>query len=182
MRPLSPRRCVTARQLDREPKDRTTPVAPPTSSSGISNILIVGGPRVTRLATALACHQSSALGPRPLVAVDCATQEAQLLAALEAWVTGPTEAAEPALLKGCAGGMLYLDAVERLSPATQRLLLLLAHQLPAHSYEAVSLSVPCRLAAGSPGDLREQVAAGTFDAELLDCLDKLRIEVGGGEA
>jgi DNA-binding NtrC family response regulator len=148
--------------------------------SGNTNLLLIGGTRRRRESAARVFHDNSLVRGRPLVVLDCARREGDLRQALEAWLAiscASRAAFNP--LRECDQGTLFLDPVGRLSPPTQRLLLVLARRIgrddPADAIEAG----PYRLAAGDGYELLDAVARHEFCSALFDALDKVRGELGG---
>jgi DNA-binding NtrC family response regulator len=145
---------------------------------GSSSLLVLGGSPGQREAMVRAFHRNSLVRGRPLVLVDCGRHEADLDVALRMWLAIPCEtpiASNP--LRECDHGTLFLEAVGRLSTATQRLLLMLALQIGRDEPEALMAPGPYRLAAGDGHELLEAVARGEFSGALFDALDKVRGEI-----
>jgi len=142
-----------------------------------ASLLVLGGSSAQRREVARECHELGPAGTAPFLALDCAHEESRLAAALECWLTSGGTGLWGEPLPACAGGMLFLDSVSALSPATQRLLLLLAIALQTRLPGAPHGGRPARLAAGDPGELPDAVASQTFSRALFDCLDKIRVEL-----
>ena len=119
---------------------------------------------------ALAFHHESPQRLGPFVSVACAREEELLVVGLEAWAAGSEPpAADP--LRAAQGGTLFLDEVGCLSLDTQRILLIFVLHL------ADEARPPMRLAAGHEEDLDVAAAEGAFSPPLLDCLDKIHVEL-----
>jgi DNA-binding NtrC family response regulator len=139
---------------------------------------VLGGADEQRLEIARAFHLSSPLRRGPFHVLDCAREEALLARALQTWLIPGTTRPGSAPLHEVECGTLYLDAVECLSAPTQRLLLALARRLHGAADEPRSESGPVRLAVGSAEDLDEAAEQRRFSGALLDCLDKIRVDLG----
>jgi DNA-binding NtrC family response regulator len=107
------------------------------------------------------------------VRLDCAREESRLRAALESWRFGSQSAGRPGPVLEAAGGTLFVDNVEALAPAGQRLLLALASSRLDESESGWT----GRLILGNPRDLAAESAQGRFLSELWDCVDKLRVDL-----
>src|SRR2546427_190653 len=89
----------------------------------------------------------------------------------------PGAAAEPNPCRAAERGTLYLDQVDRLSLDTQRLLVALARRLGGGPITGGDAPCAGRLVTGNPSGLAEAVAAGRFLSELLDALDRVRVQL-----
>jgi DNA-binding NtrC family response regulator len=143
---------------------------------GLTSVMVVGGSTERRDQVARAFHRESPLHDGPFVSVDCGHDEERLRAALTAWLE-PDSAAEPNPYRAAERGTLYLDQVERLSPDSQRLLLALARRLGGGPITGGDAPCAGRLITGNPNGLAEAVAAGRFMSELLDALDRVRVQL-----
>lgn len=139
------------------------------------SILVIGGAAGEREAMARAFHRASPLRDRPFMTLDCGRDESTLRRALQGWLLPASGVPNPNPLRDVEGGTLFLDRLERLSARAQQQLLVLAHHI--RGGPGTALKMPARLAAGSAAprldDPRPAIAP-----ELLDCLDKIRVEVG----
>ena len=72
---------------------------------------------------------------------------------------------------------LFLDQVECLSLDSQRLLLVLAQRLGGAAITGGDAPCAGRLITGNPNGLAEAVASGRFLSELLDALDRVRVQL-----
>ena len=142
----------------------------------LTNVLVVGGNASLRDQVARAFHRESPLRNGAFVPVDCARDEERLRASLMIW-TAEDNASGPHSLQAAEQGTLYLDAVERLSLDSQRLLLALARRL--HGEPLGGPEGPCagRLVVGNPRGLDEVVSEGAFLPALHDAVDKVRVEL-----
>ena len=108
----------------------------------------------------------------PLVSFDCATvPETLLQAALFGSVRGSytgSVADRPGVFEAAAGGTLFIDEIENLSPDAQKSLLTALNDGVVRRVGATA-TVPhtARIVAASNVDLRRKVAEGTFRADLL---------------
>lgn len=138
--------------------------------------MVVGGTADRRDQVARAFHRESPLHDGPFVNVDCGQEEERLRSALQGWLE-PGAAAEPNPYRAAERGTLYLDQVERLSADSQRLLLVLARRLGGGPITGGDAPCAGRLVTGNPNGLAEAVAAGRFMPELLDALDRVRVQL-----
>jgi DNA-binding NtrC family response regulator len=143
----------------------------------LANLVVFGGTERQRLAVARAFHRSSPLRQGPFLHLDCSRDELALRRALQQWLV--PSGAQPGInpLAAVAGGTLYLDLIGRLPVTDQRWLLMLAGQLQSDSSYPLAGPGPSRLAVGNPSDLARVVEQGGFSRDLLDCLDKIRVEL-----
>ncbi|TMQ68847.1 MAG: hypothetical protein E6K81_16220 [Candidatus Eisenbacteria bacterium] len=141
-----------------------------------SEFPLVGGTAARRDQVARAFHRESPLHDGPFVSVDCGSDEERLRAALEGWLE-PGEAKEPNPYQAAERGTLFLDQVERLSLDSQRLLLVLAQRLGGAAITGGDAPCAGRLITGNPNGLAEAVASGRFLSELLDALDRVRVQL-----
>ena len=137
------------------------------------NLLVTGGDAHERRLVALTFHRESPQHLGPFVTVPCGLEEEHLTAGLEAWAATGDATAADALL-AAQGGTLFLDEIGRLSRHAQRLLLLFVRQLGGDTCDD---GPPLRLAAGNEGNLDQAAADGAFSPPLLDCLDKIHVEL-----
>ena len=142
----------------------------------LTHVLVVGGTAALRDQVARAFHRESPLRNGAFVPVDCAKDEDRLRVALRAW-TGEGGPADPNPLQAAEQGTLFLDAVERLSLDSQRLLLALARRM--HGEPGGGSEGPCagRLVVGNPRTLDEVVSDGRFLPALHDAVDKVRVDL-----
>jgi len=137
---------------------------------------VTGGTGAEREAMVRAFHRASPLGDRPFLALDGRHDAVLLQRALRFWLHPACGGGGLNPLSAAEGGTLFLDRLERLSVPTQRQLLLLVRRLQWGD-KAAAGSMPGRLAAGSAVDLDGALGAGVI-ADLLDCLDKIRVRAG----
>lgn len=142
----------------------------------LMNLLVVGGDASRRREVAETFHRSSPLRTGPFVVVDAERDESLLARALYGWLSPGRFGGEPHPLTGAERGALYVDGVTSLSKATQRLLLAFSRLC---SPEPLEGEIPWtgRLAVGAAEEPSLAVSDGRFSAALLDCLDKIRIEI-----
>jgi DNA-binding NtrC family response regulator len=141
------------------------------------SVLVTGGSEREREAMACAFHRASPLRDRSFLTLDCGRDESILRRALQDWLLATPGVPDPNPLRAVEGGTLFLDRLERLSKPVQQQLLELAHHIRG-GHETAS-NIPARLAAGSPAPLLDDSPEG-IAPELLDCLDKIRVDVGLG--
>ncbi len=146
----------------------------------LAPILIVGGRGAEREAVARAFHQESPLTGFPFLAMDCHYDARTLERALDCWLLPASHPKVFNPLVGVEGGMLFLDRLECLPPVTQQRVLLLLRRVGDEA-DAAGTSLPRRLAAGSRWYVPSNYGR-RLDAELLDALDKIRVEVEGDGA
>jgi len=144
----------------------------------LAPILVVGGRGVGREAVARAFHQESPLRGMPFLALDCRYDTATLERALECWMMPTSRPGVFNPLSGVAGGMLFLDQLECLPSATQQQLLLVSRRMGAEG-DGDGLCLPRRLAAGSRWYVPSTYGRRLLP-ELLDAVDKIRVEVESG--
>ena len=143
--------------------------------SSLVNLLVVGGSAQDRLSVALESHERGWLRRGPFVAAR-ATRDAEVLR------TGLIEALhirarrfQEDVFTAAEGGTLFLDDIERLPMELQRLLLEFLRR--GRSTSECEDGWAGRITCGTGSDLRPLVADGVFIADLLDTLDKLRVEL-----
>ena len=143
------------------------------------HLLLVGGTVRERAWLALAFHRESPLRRGPLVRLRGPRDEDRLRCALECALCAVKCGRPDSPLRESEGGTLFVDHVERLSLATQRVLLFfLASLSPPQGAPAVAWFG--RLAVGSAEPLEAAAAAGRFLPALHDLLDKIRVELPPG--
>lgn len=140
----------------------------------LAHLLVVGGTCQDRLDVVRSFHEASPARGGPLVLVDCAREEHRLRRALQAWLAPDMVPLADDPVRSARTGTLFLDELDCLAPATQRLLLMLARWV---GEEPGSWRGPRRLAVGSGADLDAAVRRGAFSRALQDCLDKVRVEL-----
>lgn len=134
----------------------------------LTPVLILGGGAADRAQLARAFHRESPHHAGAFVRVDCMGEESDFAAALQDYLLAGDSAAGNVVHEAEAG-TLFLDSVDSLAPRTQRLLLELVSRAPG--------AWNGRVIVGSLVDLAPEVASGRFLGELLDCLDKLRVQL-----
>jgi DNA-binding NtrC family response regulator len=140
------------------------------------SVLVTGGTAREREAMACAFHRASPLRDRPFMTLDCGRDQTPLRRALQSWLQPARGGLSPNPLRDVEGGTLFLDRLERLpAPAQQQLLVLARHIQRGPG--AGANPMPARLAAGSAALPLDDSPKGIVP-ELLDCLDKIRVEVG----
>ncbi len=143
------------------------------------SILVTGGTAREREAMVRAFHRASPLQDRPFLALDCGRDEPTIRCALRGWLMPAGGLPNVNPLRDVEGGTLFLDRLERLSAPVQQQLLVLAHRI--RGGPGTALNMPARLAAGSAVPLLDD-SRPAIAPELLDCLDKIRVEVGTAAA
>ena len=168
------------------PASRTTGgrAAPPASllamhRHGRSSLLVLGGSEGERLEVVRAFHEAGLARRGRLVAVRCADDEPVLRRALQLWLTAAGDAAEVNPLRACEDGTLYLEGVHALAEPMQRQLVVLARRIAGESPDGRAGALPLRLAAGDADGLDAAVEQRRFSAALLDCIDKIRVDLRG---
>ncbi len=140
----------------------------------LAHLMVLGGTCQDRLEVVRTFHEGSPARGGPLVLVDCAREEHRLRRALQAWLAPDMVPLADDPVRHARTGTLFLDDLDCLAPATQRLVLMLARWV---GEEPGSWRGPRRLAVGSGADLDEAVRGGVFSRALHDCLDKVRVEL-----
>ena len=147
-----------------------------------TSVLILGETGTGKGVAARALH---ALSPRcagPFVHADCASLprtlfESELFGHERGAFTGAV-ARRAGRFERAAGGSLFLDEIGELEPGLQAALL---HVLQERSYERVGgaapLSLGARVIAATSRDLRAEVRAGRFRADLYFRLDVARLRL-----
>jgi hypothetical protein len=108
--------------------------------------------------------------------LDCGRDQSTLRRALQGWLLPASGMVEPNPLREVGGGTLFLDRLERLPAPVQQQLLVLARHIQGGLGVGAN-PMPARLAAGSVALLLDD-SPKEIAPELLDCLDKIRVEVG----
>ena len=139
-------------------------------------MLVIGRERERRLVCAAEFHRASVLRSGPIIAVDCATEEDLFVRALLGWSVRAAASSLVHPLWAAARGTLVLDRVTRMSPVAQKLLYDLVRRGPAEP-GAVRPEWCGRLISASEEPPERAVARGAFSGPLLDCLDKVRVDV-----
>jgi DNA-binding NtrC family response regulator len=140
----------------------------------VSHLLLVGGRAGDRRALAMSFHRASALRRGHFVSLHCETQDEVLRDTLEQFLSGMGVAPNP--LWAARHGMLFLESVGSLSGLSQRLLLAFIHASSVpDAFRTDGWSG--RLAAGTDEDLWDLVARGSFERDLADGLDKIRVDL-----
>jgi transcriptional regulator with GAF, ATPase, and Fis domain len=144
-----------------------------------SPVLILGESGTGKELVARAIHAASPRAERPLQVAGCAALGEQLVEAAlfgHAKGAGGAEDNRPGLFELADHATVLLDEVGELPPAVQaRLLRVLEQGEVQRIGEAAVRTVDVRLIATSNRDLREEVKAGRFRADLLHRLDALSV-------
>jgi len=138
------------------------------------HVLLAGGSSGGRAALAQAFHETSPVSTGPLLMLDCRHDEGMLAesASRRLSVAAATDrAGDP--LRGTERGTLFLDHIEALSPEVQRLLLEVLRERGTAPGTWVG-----RLIAGWGGGQGDGASGERLFRQLLDCLDKVRWELG----
>ena len=151
------------------------------AASASSPVLVVGEPGTGKRTVARAIHTQSDRESAPFVELlaqgyDAAGQERELLG----WVKGAVPGALPdraGRFELAYGGSLLIEEVGALGPAAQRALTrVLTDGLVERLGADAPLHVPLRLLCTTTEDLAQKVAAGAFDASLLDRLSVITLQ------
>jgi DNA-binding NtrC family response regulator len=166
-----------------------TPLVPPASAEApayaelirlhrhsLIHLLLVGGTARERTWLALAFHRESPLRRGPFVRLRGRRDEDRLRCALECALSAVECGRPDSPLLESEGGTLFVDHVERLSLATQRVLLSFLGTL-SPSPGAPAEAWFGRLAVGSAEPLEATAAAGRFLPALHDILDKIHVDL-----
>lgn len=146
------------------------------------DLRIEGEPGVGKKEIARALHDFSRRARRPFVVIDCTPRpelafEAELLGHERGFVAG-TSAVRVGKLEYANGGTVFLDDIDRLSPALQARLL---RVLQDRSIERIGSNSPraidVRIVAASHVDLEKQVARGLFRSDLYHRLSSVVLKV-----
>lgn len=136
-------------------------------------LLLEGEPGVGKTKIAEVIHRASPLRDGPFITIRGAAARRELSSrgpAAAVWVSGQIEAA--------SGGTLFLDDVGELPPKTQETLLTIIRQRRFSWVRGSSaIEVKLKVIAATSRDLREDVAAGRFRADLYEALAGLRLQV-----
>lgn len=145
-------------------------------------VLFYGESGVGKEVFAREVHRRSTRSSKPMLALNCAAipealVEAELFGVEKGAYTG-ANASRPGRFERASGGTLFLDEIGTLSLAAQGKLL---RVLQEGEYERVggtrTLSTDIRLIAATNADLRAEVAAGRFRADLLHRLSTFPIHI-----
>ncbi|MBI2894866.1 MAG: sigma 54-interacting transcriptional regulator [Deltaproteobacteria bacterium] len=135
-------------------------------------VLVCGETGSGKDLAAAAIHHWSPRASHPLVALNCAALqdnlvESELFGFARGAFTGAVNA-KPGLFETATGGTLFLDEVGELSPATQaKLLRALETKKVARLGEVQEREVDIRIVAATNRDLEEEVGKGRFRADLF---------------
>jgi DNA-binding NtrC family response regulator len=140
----------------------------------LTHVLLLGGTDERRLAVARAFHDHSPLGRGAFVRVDARASDEALSQCLHAWLgdAAPDPAATDPV-RDSARGTLFIDHVAALDAVAQRRLL----RFVAAVDGGRTPQWAGRFIVGAPAALEEEVSGGRFLADLLDTLDRIRIEL-----
>ncbi|WP_298394226.1 sigma-54-dependent Fis family transcriptional regulator [Sphingobium sp.] len=145
-------------------------------------VLFLGESGVGKEVFARELHKRSRRAEKPLIAVNCAAipetlVEAELFGVEKGAFTGAV-ATRPGRFERAAGGTLFLDEIGTLSLAAQSKLL---RVLQEGDYERVggtkTLAADIRLIAATNADLRAEVEAGRFRADLYHRLSPFPVYI-----
>ena len=145
-----------------------------------ANVLVQGGSESERVAAVRALHDTSRLSGCPFCAAHGARDHDRLLRSLLGWL-GQQDGPSPL---ECEGGTLYVEDPGALSTLVQRMLIDHCERIRGAGPGAPAARLvpvrrgPARLAAGSPRDLRHDVANGRLLPALHDVLDKYHLRLG----
>src|SRR6266850_7937906 len=122
------------------------------------NLLVCGGSAEERRSVGLEFHRASPLRTGPFVSIDCLRDGARVHASLESWLACASRSPQDNPLRAAARGTMFLDSIEALSSATQRLLLLFADGFARPGLDDGDSEWAGRLIVGSVEDLLVAVA------------------------
>ncbi len=143
-------------------------------------VLIEGETGTGKELTARALHAESLRASRPFVAVNCAglTESlltSQLFGHKRGTFTGAV-ADQPGLFEAAHGGTLFLDEIADVSAGAQQALLrVLEDGMVQRVGDTMSRAVNVRIVSATQRDLKVDVAAGRFRADLLYRLRAVRL-------
>ena len=146
------------------------------------SVVIEGESGVGKELAARAIHTLSARRDRRFCDVNCAALpdellESELFGHAKGAFTGAV-ADKPGLFEEADGGTLFLDEITDLSPRGQAKLLRVLQQHEVRRVgETFTRKVDVRLVAAANRDLRAEVAAGRFRADLLFRLDVIHLRI-----
>ncbi|NKB67198.1 MAG: hypothetical protein GKR89_09065 [Candidatus Latescibacteria bacterium] len=140
--------------------------------SSVAPVLVLGeqGTGVERVAKAI--HQGSARSAGSLVKINCGAEagmavDIELFGYVQGAFTGAVQD-RPGRFEEAAGGTVFLDEIDKLTPKGQLLLLRLLEEGQSQRLGASEpIAVDVRLVAGARGNLQEAVDAGRFRADLF---------------
>jgi|GEM_PF-57582 len=188
-----PNMTITARRCDQDPlamldgqtealvrlKDRARRAA-----ASELPILLMGETGTGKEVLARAIHAASRRGRtgRPFVAVNCGALpesliESELFGHAPGAFTGATARGRPGRFVEADGGTLLLDEVHDLSPSAQSALLRVLQEGEVTPLGGSTRRVDVRVIAACNRDLRAEVAAGRFRADLFYRLHVLTLEL-----
>ncbi len=148
----------------------------------VSNVLIQGETGTGKELVARAIHEHSSRKAEPFVAVNCgalpeALVESELFGHVKGTFTGAV-ADKPGRFEAADGGTLFLDEIGELPLAAQVKLL---RFLDSHTVERLgsvaSISLDVRIIAATNRDLRAEVDAGRFRADLFYRIGVIQIQL-----
>lgn len=138
-----------------------------------STVLILGETGTGKEVLANFLHSHSARADKPMVEINCAALpenllEAELFGYEKGSFTGALNTGKPGMVEEANGGTLFLDEINSLPLALQGKLL---RVLESHKSKRIGSvreqEIDFRLLAATNQDLRAQVEAGTFRADLF---------------
>ena len=147
-----------------------------------ATVLILGESGSGKELVARAVHKNSPRSKGPFVAVNCAALpetllESELFGHEKGAFTGAVQQ-RSGRFEMAYGGVLFLDEIGELSPATQaKLLRVLQERTFERLGGAKSLTADVRLVAATSRDLEEEIAAGRFREDLFYRLNVVPVVV-----
>ena len=154
----------------------------PRIAKSASTILIEGETGTGKTLVASAIHDASPRSDGPFIVVDCAAMtptliESQLFGHVRGAYTGASDTRSGAFV-AAKGGTVFLDEVGELPLAMQpKLLRVLEERVVTPLGETAPVPIDVRIIAATNRDLREQVNAGEFRADLFYRLHVVNLRV-----
>jgi DNA-binding NtrC family response regulator len=139
------------------------------------NLLILGGVSAEREHIARTFHQESRLRRGPFVTVTCGNRGDRLTRSLLPDLQSRGSHHADDIFRESEGGTLFVDEIDLLPLATQRLLFDFLRR--GRSSLSTDSGWSGRIAAGSATRLEYLARRGQFHSQLFDALDKLRIDL-----
>jgi DNA-binding NtrC family response regulator len=139
------------------------------------NLLVLGDSATGRERVVRTFHAGSRLRQGPFVTLHASADADRFTRSLLSRFGSSTPIGFDDVFRASEGGCLFVDEIEGLSQATQRLFLEFLRS--GRSLDAGDSGWSGRLAAGSENDLEALCRSGRFHAPLFDALDKIRLDL-----